>query len=134
MSRFRFLTVSRGVLLVAALGMTLSQRVIAQVEVARVQVIPDTVALRVGERALLSVQPRDVHGSVIPGLRTGWLSRDTTIAKVDGRGYVTAVAAGVAAVAALVGGREGRAVVIVRPSGPGARPRSRTGARAAAPR
>lgn len=98
------------------------------------QVVPDTMSLRVGDRALLSVQPRDEHGSVIPGLRTGWLSRDTTIATVDGRGYVTAVAPGVAAVAALVGGREGRAVVIVRPALPGAAPRSRPGARAPDPR
>jgi len=118
------------VLLCSVLGAARPRGVAAQTEVARVQMAPDTLVLRVGERALLSVQPRDRYGSVIPGVRVGWLSRDTTVATVDGHGYVTAVAPGVAVVAALAGGREGRAVVIVRRPPSGAEPRGRGAAAA----
>lgn len=120
MNRSRLATATLGVVLVVAFGAARPRAVAAQGEVAQVQMVPDTLILRVAERALLSVQPRDRYGSVIPGQRVGWLSRDTTVATVDGRGYVTAIAPGVAVVAALVRGREGRAVVIVRRAPPGA--------------
>lgn len=131
MNRSLFARATLGVVLIGALGAARPRAVAAQVDVAQVQMVPDTLVLRVGERALLSVQPRDQYGSVIPGQRVGWLSRDTSVATVDGRGYVTAIAPGVAVVAALVRGREGRAVVIVRGAPPGAAATPAAGARAA---
>lgn len=106
--------------LCAALPAARPPAIAAQVDVAMVQVVPDTVVIRVGGRALLSVQPRDRDGSVLPGLRVTWRSRDTTVASVDAKGYVVGVGAGVTIVTARVEEREGIAIIVVRPRPPGA--------------
>ncbi len=118
-----WLTQPRGALGIAAcatLGLALPPTAAAQTEIAMVQVVPDTVVIRVGGRALLSVQPRNQNGGVVPGLRAAWRSRDTTVAAVDSKGYVVGIAPGVTIIVARVEEREGIAVIVVRPRPPGA--------------
>lgn len=47
-----------------------------------------------GERARLRAEPRDSAGAVLPDQEVRWFSRDTTVARVEGEGWVAAAGQG----------------------------------------
>ena len=81
--------------------------------VSEVQVAPPTISIKVGEHYGLIATAYDRVGNVLPAARIQWVSNNTAVARVDGSGTVTGVAAGVAIVEARAGQKRGQAAVQV---------------------
>ena len=60
----------------------------------------DSTSLRLGETAMATAVLRDSHGNLVTGKTIQWASTDTLVAKVDGRGVITASGSGAASIAA----------------------------------
>ena len=86
---------------------------VAAQTVAEVQVAPPSVSIKVGEHYGLLATAYDRVGNVLPAARIQWVSNNTAVARVDGTGTVTGVAAGVAIVEARAGQKRGQAAVQV---------------------
>ena len=69
-----------------------------------VRPIADT-AWAIGDTIQLAITITDAHGGVVPGVRVGWTSTDTSVASVDSAGTVVARSPGAATVVAAAGGR-----------------------------
>jgi hypothetical protein len=84
-------------------------------QVARLQVAPrsQTVSI-IGGTAHLSVVATDLRGTPIGDPAVTWSSLDPTVARVDGRGVVTAFGSGTARITAVAGGVADTAEVLVR--------------------
>ncbi|MGE3616837.1 MAG: Ig-like domain-containing protein [Gemmatimonadales bacterium] len=82
--------------------------------VAAVTVNPAVVTLRPGETVILGATPLDARGDALVRPLT-WRAADPTVASVDGRGVVTAVAPGQTAITAAIGAISGSSLVTVRP-------------------
>lgn len=89
------------------------QAAVAQA-VAEVQVAPEALTLRVGERKPVLATGYDAAGNVLGGVQFRFSSTDTTVALVDRAGMVTAVRPGLARVDVRAGSRGGAVMVAVR--------------------
>jgi hypothetical protein len=78
-----------------------------------VRPIADT-AWAVGDTIQLAITITDAHGGVVPGVRVGWTSTDTSVASVDSAGTVVARSPGAATVVAAAGGRIAQSRILVR--------------------
>jgi len=81
--------------------------------VASVSVSPTAAELLVGGSVQLSATPLDSGGNPLSSRHIKWASSSETVARVDGRGLVTARSAGSAEVTARCGGSEGESVISV---------------------
>jgi uncharacterized protein YjdB len=81
--------------------------------VSEVQVAPPSISIKVGEHYGLIATAYDRVGNVLPAARIQWVSNNNGVARVDGTGTVTGVAAGVAIVEARAGQKRGQAAVQV---------------------
>ena len=72
-------------------------------------------AFAIGDTVQLALTITDGHGGVVPGVRVGWSSTDSSVASVDSAGSVLARAPGATTVVAAAGGRIAQARVLVRP-------------------
>ena len=86
---------------------------VAAQAVSEVQVAPPTVSIKVGEHYGLIATAYDRVGNVLPAARIQWVSNNTAVARVDGSGTITGVAAGVAIIEARAGQKRGQAAVQV---------------------
>jgi len=87
---------------------------------AQVSVTPATLTLASGATGQLTATPRDGAGAALTGRKVTWTSQDTTIAKVDAAGLVTAqlvraATAGETRITASVDGKSATASVTVSP-------------------
>jgi hypothetical protein len=78
-----------------------------------VRPIADT-AWAIGDTIQLAITITDAHGGVVPGVRVGWTSTDTSVASVDSAGTVVARSAGAATIVAAAGGRIAQSRILVR--------------------
>jgi hypothetical protein len=78
-----------------------------------VRPIADT-AWAVGDTIQLAITLTDAHGGIVPGVRVGWTSTDTSVASVDSGGTVIARSPGAATVVAAAGGRIAQSRILVR--------------------
>ena len=106
------------VLLLTTFGMAwlvagCEDRTVSVVEVAQVQVMPESPRLWVGDSLGLAVILRARGGEVLPHRGVRWTSQDPSIATVGPDGLVRALSAGVTPVRAWVGSIEGTALVTV---------------------
>ncbi len=83
------------------------------VPVASVTVSPASASIQVGQTVQLTATPRDANGNPLTGRVVTWSSSDTTIAKVNGSGLITARGAGTATVTATSEGKSGTATITV---------------------
>jgi hypothetical protein len=81
--------------------------------VARVSVVPDTASLQVGETRRLHATVLDAAGNALAGRTVAWSSSSESVAHVSQDGTVTAVAPGIATIAAASEGRSATATVTV---------------------
>jgi hypothetical protein len=72
-------------------------------------------AFSLGDTVQLAITITDGHGGVVPGVRVGWTSTDTSVASVDSAGSVVARTPGATTIVAAAGGRIAQARVLVRP-------------------
>ena len=87
------------------------------VHVATVLIAPDTVSVPEGATVQLTATPRDGSGHALSGRIVTWSSDRTLIARVDGAGLVTALAAGRATITATCEGMPGTATIsVTRPT------------------
>ncbi|MGH7417314.1 MAG: Ig-like domain-containing protein, partial [Candidatus Rokuibacteriota bacterium] len=87
---------------------------------AEVQVTPETMTLRVGERQTLFATAYDGQGNIIPNARFTFWSSDTLIAKVGKGGAVVGVTPGLAKVEARLQGRRASMAILITGTGPAA--------------
>ncbi|HEX4934900.1 MAG TPA: Ig-like domain-containing protein, partial [Gemmatimonadaceae bacterium] len=85
--------------------------------VATVAVAPDTATLVRAQGRTLAATLRDAAGNVLAGRAVAWSSSAVTVATVTADGAVTAVAPGVARIAATSEGKEGAATITVAEGG-----------------
>ena len=78
-----------------------------------VRPIADT-AWAIGDTIQLAITITDAHGGIVPGVRVGWTSTDTSVASVDSGGTVIARSPGAATVVAAAGGRIAQSRILVR--------------------
>jgi uncharacterized protein YjdB len=83
------------------------------VPVARVIIVPDSIALPRGETMRLEALLVDAAGNELGGREVRWTSSDTTRVKVTSTGMITAAAAGSSRVTATSEGRADSVKVIV---------------------
>ena len=79
-----------------------------------VRPVADT-AWALGDTIQLAITITDAHGGIVPGVRVGWTSTDTSVASVDSAGTVVARSPGAATVIAAAGGRIAQSRILVRP-------------------
>jgi len=79
-----------------------------------VRPLADT-AWALGDTIQLAITITDAHGGIVPGVRVGWTSTDTSVASVDSAGTVVARSPGAATVVAAAGGRIAQSRILVRP-------------------
>jgi len=84
--------------------------------VASVAVSPASASLEVGARLRLTVEAKDAGGSALAVGRATWVSSDTSVARVNSRGVVTAWAPGSATVTASVDGHSIAATITATPA------------------
>lgn len=82
-------------------------------EVARVQLLPTAISLRVGTTATVQARAFDADNELLTDRPITWSSSNPAIATVSGSGLVTAVAEGTATISATSEGRSGQAAVSV---------------------
>jgi uncharacterized protein YjdB len=97
---------------------TVRVRAPAPAAVARVDVVPDSLLLDVGETGDFDAVAYDAAGNVLTGRVVTWISADSAIVAVGAGGSVTGVAPGTARVRATVEGVSGSASVRVREPAP----------------
>ena len=107
-------SLSAGAALVSILSSVRSISGAEQVRWIGVAPVADT-AWSLGDTLQLATTLTDAHGGVLPGVRVGWTSTDTSVAVVDSGGAVVARAAGAATVVAAAGGHIAQSRVVVRP-------------------
>ena len=104
-----------------ATGLTGSPVVFAATAVAasvsNVTVAPASKTLVAGDTVTLTATARDGANAVIPAVIFAWSSSDSTIAQVNGIGFVTGRLAGVATISATANGKSGSANVTVSAGG-----------------
>lgn len=89
--------------------------VLASPQPASLAVHPDTARLtEAGATRRLTAQVRDAQGGTMPWIGVTWTSSDTTVARVDGTGLVTAVGNGIARIRATASPLADSARVTVR--------------------
>jgi len=71
--------------------------------VARIEIVPDSLLLAVGDRAPFRATAFDSGGVAIPGAALSWASSDTSVAVVDASGMVTGRGVGVVTISATGG-------------------------------
>jgi uncharacterized protein YjdB len=86
---------------------------VIEVQVASIQLIPNSGAIKVGENIQLSAEPRDERGKPIPGRAITWASSKPAVASVSGAGVVTGLGAGNAIISASAEGKKVTAEVRV---------------------
>ncbi|MGD8278947.1 MAG: Ig-like domain-containing protein, partial [Gemmatimonadota bacterium] len=84
--------------------------------VASVSLIPQSASLQAGDSVRLQLVVKATDGSTLTGRTATWASSDTRIVVVRPSGWVVALAAGTAAVSAVVEGFSAQAVISVRAS------------------
>ncbi len=89
---------------------------VTRVEVARVQLTPSSVSVRVGDDVHLHAWTLDRLGARLAGRLIGWQSSDPAVAVVDGSGHLVAVGPGTAEVTAACGAASARTIVRVLPA------------------
>jgi Tol biopolymer transport system component/uncharacterized protein YjdB len=100
--------------LAAILGACSDDPVDPTKQIATVQVTPATAAVTaLGRTVSFSAQTLNASGAPVSGLRVIWTSSAPSIATVDSAGFVTAMAAGEAIIAARVGTISGSASITV---------------------
>jgi hypothetical protein len=72
-------------------------------------------AWAIGDSVQLALTITDAHGGIVPEVRVGWTSTDTTVAAVDSAGTVVARSPGTATIVAAAGGRIAQSRILVRP-------------------
>ncbi|HKT61493.1 MAG TPA: hypothetical protein VJQ46_15670, partial [Gemmatimonadales bacterium] len=72
-------------------------------------------AWSLGDTLQLATTLTDAHGGVLPGVRVGWTSTDTSVAEVDSGGAVVARAPGATTIVAAAGGHIAQSRIVVRP-------------------
>ncbi|MCU0633887.1 MAG: Ig-like domain-containing protein, partial [Gemmatimonadaceae bacterium] len=82
-------------------------------DVARVQVLPAALSVRLGSTATIQARTFDAEGELLTGRAIAWTSSNPQIATVTSEGVVTAIAAGAATITATSEGRTGQAAVTV---------------------
>jgi hypothetical protein len=80
---------------------------------ANVEVLPASVSILEYETRSLEAKVKASDGRVLPGRGVTWSSSDTTIARVDGSGLVTALRDGQVVITASREGRAGRSTITV---------------------
>jgi uncharacterized protein YjdB len=86
--------------------------------VASVGVSPASASVTAGQSAQLTATLRDASGNVLGGRVVTWGSGNTGVATVDGSGFVTSAAVGVAIITATSEGQSGTAAVTVTAAPP----------------
>jgi len=107
-------SLSAGAALVSILSSVRSITGAEQVRWIGVAPAADT-AWSLGDTLQLATTITDAHGGVLPGVRVGWTSTDTSVASVDSGGTVVAHAPGATTVVAAAGGHIAQSRVVVRP-------------------
>jgi adhesin/invasin len=107
-------SLSAGAALVSILSSVRSITGAEQVRWIGVAPAADT-AWSLGDTLQLATTLTDAHGGVLPGVRVGWTSTDTSVVAVDSSGAVVARAPGAATVVAAAGGHIAQAHIVVRP-------------------
>jgi hypothetical protein len=98
-----------------ALLLGCGESTINPVPIASVMVSPDTATLHVGVTRQLTATPLDAAGNPLPDRTVAWISSDTTAARVDTSGIVTALAPGGVQISATSDGVAGHASLAVIP-------------------
>ena len=88
------------------------------VNVASVDVTPQTAEVVVGHTAKLNATPRDASGGALAGRTVSWSSSNANVASVDNSGTVTGVAAGNATITASSEGKSATAAITVKADAP----------------
>lgn len=101
--------------------------------VTEVQVTPEAVSLRVGQKQALFATAFDQNGNLIPTQRFAFVSSDTAVVRVDGDGAVVGLRVGAAVVRVSAGQRSVSVPVTVVGAAPPARDTAATPAPAPAP-
>jgi uncharacterized protein YjdB len=86
---------------------------VIEVQVASVQLTPNSSAIKVGEKIKLMAEPRDERGSSLTGRAVSWASSKPGVATVSPDGTVTGLGAGNAIISATVEGKKVTAEVRV---------------------
>jgi protocatechuate 3,4-dioxygenase beta subunit len=107
-------SLSAGAALVSILSSVRSITGAEQVRWIGVAPAADT-AWSLGDTLQLATTITDAHGGVLPGVRVGWTSTDTSVASVDSGGAVVAHSPGATTVVAAAGGHIAQSRVVVRP-------------------
>ena len=84
----------------------------------RVAVSPTNSSIVAGQTLDLTATPQDARGRPLGGKFVSWSTSDATVAIVNYRGLVQAVAAGTATIIATVEGKHGTAAITVTPDSP----------------
>ena len=107
-------TLSAGAALVSIISSVRSITGAEQVRWIGVAPAADT-AWSLGDTLQLATTLTDAHGGVLPGVRVGWTSTDTSVAAVDSGGAVVARAPGAVTIVAAAGGHIAQSRIVVRP-------------------
>lgn len=86
---------------------------VTPVDVATVEVLPDSVRITEGDTVRLSAVPRDAAGNKLVGRTVTWSARDPAVVEVDQTGLVRGLRAGTSDVAADLDGLTASALVAV---------------------
>src|SRR5205807_692827 len=84
--------------------------------VAAVTVSPSPASVQQGATVQLTATPQDANGNPLSGRVVTWSSNNTAVARVNGSGLVTGVAAGTATITATSEGQSGTSDVTVTPA------------------
>jgi uncharacterized membrane protein len=103
--------------LTLAAGVSCSEMNVTAVDVAFVQVLPDTASVVVGASRQLEVRLEDAAGNALTGRPVTWSSSDPGVVGVEGDGRITGVTAGSATVTASSGTASADARVTVLAAG-----------------
>src|SRR5213082_2954310 len=89
---------------------------VTAVPVASVTVKPSPATVQQGSTVQLTATPQDANGNPLSGRVVTWSSNNTAVARVNGSGLVTGVAAGTATITATSEGQSGTSDVTVTPA------------------
>ena len=89
---------------------------VSSIPVAAVTVSPSPASVQQGATVQLTATPKDANGNPLSGRVVTWSSNNTAVARVNGSGLVTGVAAGTATITATSEGQSGTSDVTVTPA------------------
>ena len=89
---------------------------VSSIPVAAVTVSPSPASVQQGATVQLTATPKDASGNPLSGRVVTWSSNNTAVARVNGSGLVTGVAAGTATITATSEGQSGTSDVTVTPA------------------